>query len=146
MENIQTEPSSVENKIESIAPVAVASYKPQDLQGYTGKAPWPLLIVAGFMLLSGVGNIIYGLGRLSVFGLGVISIVIGGLLIWFAIAIFEMQKRGYKGGLILMGLGAASNIYQLIVPGGKLGWELACVAITLLPIVLLYLYRNKMVH
>lgn len=142
MENLQSEVGNTENKIEN-APVVPA---PKPLEPYIGKAPWPLLIVAGFMLLSGIGNILHGISRLSVFGLGLIPIVIGGLLIWFALAIYKMQKKGYLGGLVLMGLGAASNLYQLIMPGGRLLWELACVAITLLPIGVLYYYREKIVH
>lgn len=104
---------------------------------------WPVLIVVCFMLLSGVMIFLHGISRITYYGLGLIPVVIGGAMIWFAIAVYRLQKKGYIGGLVLTGLGAASNLYQFLIPGGSVIAESITLALSLVPVVILCVSRKK---
>lgn len=104
---------------------------------------WPILIVVCFMLLSGVMIFMHGISRITYYGLGLIPVAIGAAMIWFAVAVYKLQKKGYIGGLVLTGLGAASNLYQFLIPGGSVVAESITLALSLAPVIILCLYRKK---
>lgn len=110
------------------------------------KMPWPLLIVVCFMLLSGVMIFFHGLSRITHYGLGLIPVIIGVAMLWFAVAVHRLQKKGYIGGLVLTGFGAASNLYQLLMPGGKIVPECITLGLSLIPVIILFLYRGRFIN
>ncbi len=122
---------------------------PQSFQLYTGKAPWQLQIVTGMMWLSGVMLILRGIPLLIFFGIGIIPIVLGWLNIKYAKLIFKMQKKGYVGGMVILGISALSEVVSFFtadkvegIPGNV---YLIFVALSLLFVYILYSYRDKFV-
>lgn len=123
-----------------------APEEPKAFRLYAGKAPISLQIVGGLMWLEGLALIIGGIPFLLLFGLGIIPIIIGVLIIKYAKAVFKMQKKGYKAVLILQTLSALLVVIN--------GWfsnkfsEFAIVdvlsfAFSVTAFVLIYSYRNK---
>lgn len=132
-----------QNKVDS-------QQNPQSFKLYTGKAPWPVQIVSGFMWLSGILSILSGIPLLLAFGLGVIPIAIGALSIKYARSIFKMQRKGYVGGMVLIGLGMLYEIIMFFARGGSEGLPtvvyIIFLAFGLLLLGILYAHREKFVN
>jgi len=112
---------------------------------YTGKAPIFLQIVGGLMWLQGLGLILSGIPLLLLFGLGIIPIIIGVLIIKYAKAVFKMQKKGYKAALILQIFSALVIIVNWF--GNKFSKlaieDILTFAFSVIAIAVIYFYRNK---
>lgn len=105
----------------------------------------PLQLVAVLMGLSGMLNILRGIPFLFVFGLGLIYIIIGGITIKLAVEISKLQKKGYIGGVIVLGL----NALGVILPGRTFGinvFQPIAFIVSVAPLVLLYYYRKQFVN
>ena len=120
---------------------------PKSFQLYTGKAPWPLQLVGGLMWLGGIGMIFTGIPLLLAFGLGIMPIVLGVLSIKYARAVFKMQKKGYKGAMVIYVIGLVLSIVKVVADGGgeKLFINAIQIIATILILLLLYSYRDKFV-
>jgi|SRR3989339_791907 len=122
----------------------------KSFQLYTGKAPLALQIVGGLMWLSGILMILQGIPLLLIFGLGIIPIVLGIFSIKYARAIFKMQKKGYKGALVLYALIIVFNLLRIVIPNGKTNFAntetLVSLGGALLFMLILYAYREKFVN
>lgn len=68
------------------------------------RAPWQILIVVGIMCIAAVSKIVHGIPFLLVFGIGIVSILEGMLIIKFARSIYRLERMGYIGGMILLGI------------------------------------------
>lgn len=112
---------------------------------YTGKAPLPLQIIGGLMWLGGLGMILQGIPWLILLGFGLIPITLGIFNIKYGRAIFKMEKRGFKGTLILQGVIIVASIIFWITTGlteinnSALGGILYSLVVS----GVLYLYRGK---
>ena len=121
---------------------------PKTFKLYTGKAPVLIQIVGGAMYLSGIGLIIIGIPMILSFGLGILVIILGVLYIKYGKAIFRMEKKGYKMGLILQG----AFVFLWLVSIGLAGFEKLSATdfLTLSdPLFLgasLYAYRTKFIN
>lgn len=93
MENQPTEVSTVENHNQ--APLAGVQ---------AARAPWHIQIVVGLLWFMAIINIFYGIPLLLVFGLGFLYILQGALIIIFAQSIHRLERNGYVGGMVLMGV------------------------------------------
>lgn len=120
---------------------------PKSFSLYRGKAPLALQIIAGLMWLGGLLMILSGIPMLLIFGLGIIPIVLGVLNIKYGRAIFRMQKKGYKGAIILQIISLVVLIGSVLAQGfGKLDVSMVISIILYLIVVgVLYSYREKFV-
>ena len=115
---------------------------------YTGKAPLLLQIIGGLMWLAGIGMILQGIPMLIFFGFGILPIILGILNIKYAKVIFKMQKKGFKGTLILQGIIIALSMILWITTGFTSINQSALSGIlyALLVSGVLYLYREKFIN
>lgn len=120
----------------------------------SGKIPWQLQLAAALMWFSGIACILRGMRMLwsTGFGLilvGLVPIIIGLVIIKYARQIVRMQKKGYMGAMIIMGLSFVGALISVLLPGRDEGIYLFLNIVTLvvdgLPLAILYQYREKFV-
>ncbi len=115
---------------------------------YTGKAPLPLQIIGGLMGLGGLGMILQGIPLLILLGFGIIPIILGIFNIKYAKAIFKMQRKGFKGTLILQSIVVIVSVVLWGISGfTKLNESvLGGILYALVVSGVLYLYRDKFIN
>lgn len=118
------------------------------------KVSWQLQLATALMWFSGIACILRGMRILwsTGFGLilvGLVPIIIGLVIIKYARQIVKMQKKGYMGAMIIMGLSFVGALVSVLLPGRDEGIYLFLNIVTLvvdgLPLVILYQYREKFV-
>ncbi|MBP6859240.1 MAG: hypothetical protein KBC69_01275 [Candidatus Magasanikbacteria bacterium] len=115
----------------------------------SGKLPWQLRFVIILMWFSGVACILRGARMLLVFGLGLIPIIIGLIIIKYARLIAKMEKKAYVGAMVIMGLSFVGALISVLLPGRDGGiyffLNVVTLAIDAVPLGVLYYYREKFV-
>ena len=136
--------------IQSLSQPGAASNNPKSFQLYAGKAPWPVQLVGGLMWLSGIGSFLMGIPLLLFYGLGVLYIALGIFMVKYGSGLFKMQKKAYKGAIILSALSILSSIVGALIPSQNISllspeaWSQIAGAV--LFIVILRAYREKFVN
>lgn len=121
--------------------------KAKSFRIFSSSAPLPLQVIGGLMWLAGLGMILQGIPLLLFFGLGILPIVLGGLNIKYAKKIFKMQEKGYRGTMILQGVMIITALMLWAISGlnSVNSSSLGIIAMALLIIAALYLYRDKFI-
>jgi hypothetical protein len=130
------------------APVPNPNAEPKSFHLYTGsgKTPLVLQIFAGLMWLNGLGAILQGIPLLLFFGIGIIPIVLGVLIIKYARGIFKMEAKAYKGVFVLNAISILFLVAAKLVSGWPISVDstfviqIFAVGLTLL---IFYLYKPK---
>jgi hypothetical protein len=121
---------------------------PKSFQMYAGKAPLLIQIIAGLMWLGGILLILKGLPWLLLFGIGIIPIALGIFYFRYGSALFKMQKRGYKGAIVIQVILFILGIILWVIDGITQFNSTAVFAIVYSAAVfaILYSYRDKFVN
>lgn len=65
------------------------------------KTPDILKIVGALMVLSGIGYFLLGIPTLLFFGLGIIFMILGGILMTFGVRVYQGKKNAYIGSMVI---------------------------------------------
>lgn len=130
----------------------ISTQKPDSVN--SGKIPWQLQLAIILMWFSGIACILRGMRMLwaSGFGLilvGIVPIIIGLVIIKYARQIAKMQKKGYMGAMIIMGLSFIGALISVLLPSRDGGMYFFLNVVTLaidgVPLGILYHHREKFV-